>query len=57
VTPLQPFVSDLPAGSSFGFMSFLDLDVIGHFVKGLSVRMLLKIWGLCQKNIEEVTYE
>jgi hypothetical protein len=35
LTPLQPFVGDLPAGGSFGFVSFLDLDVIGHFVKGL----------------------
>jgi hypothetical protein len=39
-TPLQPFVGDLPVGGSFGFVSFLDLDVVGHFVKGLSVRML-----------------
>jgi hypothetical protein len=41
VMPLQPAAGDLHLGGSSGFVSFKDFNVIGSFVKGLLVRMLL----------------
>lgn len=40
-TLLQPSADDLLFGGGFGFVTFKNLNVIGHFVKGLVVRMLL----------------
>jgi hypothetical protein len=40
-TPLQPYAGNLLSGGGFGFGSFRDLVVIGSFVKGLVVSLLL----------------
>jgi hypothetical protein len=39
--PLQPYAGDLLSGGGFEFGFFRDLDVIGSFVEGLVVSLLL----------------
>jgi hypothetical protein len=41
VMPLEATAGELHIGVSFGFESSRDLDVIGSFVKGLVVSLLL----------------